>query len=107
MGHRIVQRAQADVETILLKVNSHTGIHSNEMADKLANAAGECCMSWHFDYNLMVSNDYTQPFKDNSIPRITQEDHSQIQDRSTMEKFDRHMLYMPGQPTQGHKLPAV
>jgi len=33
------------------------------MADKLANeAADECSMSRHFDYDL--SNDYTQPFKD-------------------------------------------
>ena len=30
---------------------------------KLANeAADECCMSRHFDYDL--SNDYTQPFRD-------------------------------------------
>ena len=63
IGHEIMQRAQAGDETILLKVKSHIGIHGNEMADNLANAAAdECCMSRHFDYHL--SKDYTQPFKD-------------------------------------------
>jgi len=39
------------------------GLHSNKMADKLANeAADECCMGRHFDDDLF--NDYTQPFKD-------------------------------------------
>ncbi len=58
-----MQRAQAGDGTILLKVKSHIGIHSNEMADKLANeAADECCMGKHFDYDL--SNDYTLPLRD-------------------------------------------
>ncbi len=60
IGHEIVQRAHAGDETILLKVKSHSGIHGNGVADNLANeAADECCMSRHFDYDL--SNDHTQP----------------------------------------------
>ncbi len=56
IGHELMQRAQAGDETILLKVKSH-------IADKLANeAADECRMGRHFDYDL--SNDYTQPFRD-------------------------------------------
>jgi len=58
-----MQRAQAEDETILLAVKLHIGIHGNKMAGTLANeAADECCMSRHFDYDL--SNDFTQPFKD-------------------------------------------
>jgi len=45
IGHELMQRARAGDETILLKVNSHIGIHGNKMADKLAHeAADECCM---------------------------------------------------------------
>ena len=35
IGHEIMQRAQAGLETILLKVKSHIGIHGNEMAKPL------------------------------------------------------------------------
>jgi len=63
IGHEIMQRAQAGDETILLKFKTHIGIHSNEMADKLANdAPDQCCRSRQLDNDL--SKDYTQPFTD-------------------------------------------
>lgn len=56
-----MQQARAGSETILLKEKLHTGIHSNEMADKLVNeAAHDCCIGRYYDYDL--SYDYTQPF---------------------------------------------
>ena len=41
IGNVLRDRARAKVHTTIVKVKSHIGVHGNEMADKLANAARE------------------------------------------------------------------
>ena len=46
-----------------MKVKSHIGIHGNETADKLANAAAEECTKAR-QLDCDVSQKYCKPFKD-------------------------------------------
>ena len=69
IGHEFIQRAPAGDETILLKIKSHIGIHSNEIADKLANEAADGCCTLTMTY-LMTTHDHSgtsfgcnRPFK--------------------------------------------